>query len=102
MIIEKKYNLIMNDFYKITKFDNLEKICNKFNLSKEILIEYNKNSNFENGDYIFIPFKNNIIHIVKPGETLKSIADEYGTTVSSIIDKNKIKYIFIGMKLIIE
>ncbi|MFP3895378.1 MAG: LysM peptidoglycan-binding domain-containing protein [Anaerolineales bacterium] len=33
-----------------------------------------------------------VVHVVKPGETLYSIAERYGTTVLAIIDKNDLPY----------
>lgn len=53
------------------------------------------------GDRILIVKNNSKIHVVKPSETLKSIAIKYGVEEKDICHKNNIKQIFVGQHLVI-
>lgn len=51
------------------------------------------------------PQNNEIIYIVKRGDTLSQIAQDYGVTIQSIVDNNNIQnpnLIFVGQKLVIK
>jgi len=96
--------------YKVTKGDSLWGISQKYNLSLDLILSYNQikekdilslgqiikipQDNFQNTDYI--------IHIVKKGETLWSIAQKYNLTVNSIAVTNSmvnLELISIGQKI---
>jgi murein DD-endopeptidase MepM/ murein hydrolase activator NlpD len=89
-----------NEFisYKVTKGDSLWSISQKYNVSLDLILSYNQikekdilslgqiiripQDNFQNADYI--------VHIVKKGETLWSIAQEYNLSVDLILATNNI------------
>lgn len=96
--------------YKVTKGDTLWSISQKYNTSLELILAYNNikekdilslgqlikipNNNFQTTDYI--------IHIVKKGETLWSIARRYNLKVNSILTTNNIinpELISVGQKI---
>lgn len=95
---------------KVTKGDSLWSISQKYNVSLDLILSYNNikekdilslgqiikipQDNFQNTDYI--------IHIVKKGETLWSIAQKYNLTVNSIAVTNSmvnLELISIGQKI---
>ena len=55
----------------------------------------------QEGKYSIIKNKKELIHIVKPNESLKMIADKYNKTEEEIYEKNKVRTIFIGQQLLI-
>lgn len=76
-----------------------EDFCYKHCVSTNCL-----NSNQENfrvGEYVLINNKPTKVHIVKPKDTLQSIAIKYDVSVEKIKEKNKINAIFIGQQLFI-
>ena len=100
-MITKIENLSKDDiFYKVGYKENAETISKKFNITEKDL----KIDNYEEiieGDYLYIPFKNSAVHIVKPTETLEQIAKMHNVSVNHIKKKNNIEMIFVGMKLYI-
>jgi len=96
--------------HQVTKGDTLWSISRKYNTSLELILAYNNikekdilslgqfvkipNNNFQTTDYI--------IHVVKKGETLWSIARRYERKVNSILTKNNItnpELISVGQKI---
>ncbi|WP_221391353.1 M23 family metallopeptidase [Dyadobacter sp. NIV53] len=47
-------------------------------------------SEFESGDAVPVSYKRSILHKVRSGDTLSSIAGKYGVSISSIAKKNRI------------
>lgn len=81
--------------------------CSKYELTKQLNICENciltsrSGDNINKGDYVFVDFCPNKIYIVKPKDTIASIARKLNITEESIIKKNDIKAIFIGQQIII-
>lgn len=90
--------------YFVKASDTLSSIANKFCVSVISLRRdnnLNNNEEVEEGDILWIRQKNAFCHIVKPVETLKDIAAQYGVTEEYIKKTNGIESIFIGQKLFI-
>lgn len=100
---EIKYinNYFDKELYCINKDGTIIEDFIKDNNLKTLNVIY-ENKNLKNGDLVIVENCNYIIHIVLPGETLDSIAQKYNTTIDDIINKNKIKNIFIGQQVIIR
>ena len=96
--------------YKVTKGDSLWSISQKYNISLDLILSYNQIKQkdiLSLGQIIKIPqdnFQNAdcIVHIVRKGETLWSIAQKYNLTVNSIAVTNgmvNLELISIGQKI---
>jgi len=82
--------------------ETLKTIAEKFNVSEEILKQFNKVEKLQIGDRLLVPIDVKYMHVVKPMETLQSISKTYQTTPEKIKDDNKISSaIFIGQQLLI-
>ena len=99
-----------NNYYIVKKGDTLYSISRKFNIPVEELKSINNliNDLLSIGQQLLITSNNviegeNIEYIVKPGDTLYSIARNNNTTVSQLADLNNLKstILTIGQKLII-
>lgn len=94
--------------YTVKKGDNLYSIASNYNISLEDLINFNEKGStiLHIGDELLIPKKQqteNIVYIVKPGDTLYNIAKRYNLSVDTLkelnnLDNNMLK---IGSELII-
>ena len=83
VIVEGNYNLL--DFIKASEIQTYSIVCEKEIPSK--------------GDYVIFKQNYEIIHIVKPNETLAYIATKYCTTEEKIRKDNNITKLFIGKQL---
>lgn len=91
------------EFYRVKKEDALTGVMNKFDVSATSIIRNNPSIDFYEGEVVKILKQRDLIHIVKPMETLESIAKTYNTTSENLIDFNnlKSKRVFIGQKLVV-
>lgn len=102
-------NQILPSVYIVRKGDTLSKIAEMYNTTYQELAKYN---NIENpnliypGEEIKIPNNSNqIVYIVKPGDTLSGIAEKYNTTYQELAKTNNIEnpnLIYPGQKIVIE
>ena len=102
-------NQILMSVYIVRKGDTLSKIAEMYNTTYQELAKYN---NIENpnliypGEEIKIPNNSNqIVYIVKPGDTLSGIAEKYNTTYQELAKTNNIEnpnLIYPGQKIVIE
>lgn len=92
-------DFLLKDIYRVEEDCNIENFIKKNDLEKFLVIY--ENGYLKEGDCVFIKKNKDIIHVVKPNETLHNIAFLYGTTEDNIKTKNKITHIFIGQQLII-
>ena len=97
MIEEVKEDLFL--CLKIKEETSIQDFCFKNNIYYANVVFNSKD--FKKGDRILFCVKSGIVHIVKPAETIKSIAQKYGVEESEILLKNKVKTIFIGQQLYI-
>lgn len=89
--------------------DTLWKIAQKYGVTVQAIVEENKldmNAYIWVGQQLIIPKAQVVakVHTVQSGDTLWRIAQQYGTTVQAIIDKNKLDpnaYIWVGQQIII-
>lgn len=79
--------------------------CSKQEVSKTYSINLNNiysPCNFiRQGEYFILNNNPSIIYVVKPKDTLLSIANKFNISVETIKEKNKINNIFIGQQLVI-
>lgn len=98
-------------YYTVQKGDSLWSIANKYNVTVDDLIETNNlsSNNLQVGQVLRIPNKttppneNTIIYTVQRGDSLWSIASEYGVTVDIIKELNNLtsNTLQIGQQLVI-
>ncbi len=99
-------------FYIVKQNDTLSKIANMYNTTYQKLADYN---NIKNPDLIFVGQKiiipsncNKITYVVKSGDTLSSIANDYNTTWQKLYKDNIVvigdnpNLIYPGQKLTIN
>lgn len=86
--------------YKLELGETLESVCARYGWSFEHLCKTNKITNAVCGDRIIVDASVKI-HIVKPRETLSSIAEKYETTVESLKEKNNCETVFLGQQLFV-
>lgn len=84
-------------FYQVKDGENLQILMSKFNLP----ISAFECRQFEAGDVIVIDFSPQIIHVVKPAQTIFDIAKIYDKEPNYLLQKNGCDTIFVGQKLII-
>jgi hypothetical protein len=84
---------------KIKEDIDILDFCFKNNICYDCVI-FNKKE-LKRGDRILFCVKSGIVYVVKPLDTIKSIADKYGVPPEEILIKNKTKTIFIGQQLYI-
>lgn len=91
--------------YFVKAGDTLTTVAKKFCVSKEGLCYDNdinvQTEELKEGDILWVRRRNSAIHIVKPIETIESIALKYNVTIEHIKKLNNIENIFIGQRLII-
>ena len=92
-------DFLLNELYIVEEDCNIKEFVKK-NALKNFLLLY-ENINLKVGDYVFVKKNKNTIHIVRPNETLDSIAMLYNTTAKNLMVKNNIKKVFIGQQLLI-
>ena len=90
--------------YFVKANDTLSSIADKFCVKKEDLAFDNDiklSEKIEDGDIIWIRKRNTAIHIVKPLETIETIAKKYNVTIAHIKQLNNVDTVFIGQRIII-
>lgn len=97
-----------NIIYTVVKGDTLSAIASKYGTTYQKLADYNNIANpnvISVGQKIKIPTltkSQEIVYVVKKGDTLSGIAKKYNTSVSKLIELNKIKnpnLIIVGQKI---
>ena len=102
-------NEIDNSIYIVKAGDNLYSIANKYNVSVDELKQINglTSNNLSIGQRIKIPMKDNIdtsnYYIVKPLDTLYSIANKYNMSVQELKSINNLNTdnLYVGQKLLL-
>ncbi len=96
--------------YTVSSGDTLYGIANKYNTTVNDLIEYNNlsSTNLSIGQKLLIPSTNNEqnnydTYMVKSGDTLYKIANQYNTTVDNLMNINNLStnLLSIGQKLLV-
>lgn len=91
------------EFYRVGKDDNLTTIMAKFEVGANSIIRNNPSIGFYEGEVVKILKQRDLIHIVRPMETLEGIAQTHGIASETLIDINNLKSnrVFIGQKLVV-
>ena len=99
-----KYKGTKFDYYQVTINDNLNTISKKFNVTPNKVVRNNTNVDFYEGEVVKIIYDDSNIYIVKPLETLSTIAEKYNTSVEELVKLNNLKStrLFIGQHLTIK
>ncbi len=103
-IIARKYNLNLGKLYQLNSLENFDTI----EVGDEVVVGYEDLK--QKKEVSSIDVKSTVVsvvkmnHIVSSGDTLYSIAKQYGKSVSEIKSMNNLKSntIFIGQRLFIE
>lgn len=83
------------------KDETLEEISLRYKIPKSAILNYNKISDINLGDYIVIPKISGRFYKVQPFDTLEKISKKFDVTVHEILKKNNITKIFPFMEIII-
>lgn len=88
--------------YQVQNGETINEISNRFANCK--IIRNNPNIDLYDGEIIKVVRQSHKSHIVKPMETLDSIAKQYNLTQEHIMNINNLnsKRLFIGQTLIVE
>ena len=106
-ILKIPMNNSNTNIYKVEKGDTLYKIAQKYNITIDQLKNANNLNNniLSIGQELKIPINTseNVTYTIKKGDTLYSIAKEFGTTVSALTDLNNLSttVLSIGQKLLL-
>ncbi len=86
--------------YYILKYnENLNDVAKKFGVNLSSLKVYNMVDDAEEGDVIFFPQSSSNVYVVKPADTIKSIAKQFNLTESEVLQKAKTTKLFIGQRI---
>ena len=90
-----------NIWYRVQKNDTLESIASNFNISAASIMRNNPTIELYEGEMVKILFGTKTSHVVKPMETLASIAQKYNVGVEQIVKINNLTShrVFIGQIL---
>ena len=88
----------MKFVYRVKANDTVLSIANNFSLSPEDLLSVNqiKRENVVEGTLLLIEKKQGIKYVVKPFESVESIAKEFGVSPKVIREYNGIDIVFLG------
>ena len=91
-----------NLFYRVKNEDTLLKISAKFSVPAGVIAADNdlKKEPAE-GDILYISQVEGKAYMVKPEDTVYTIAEKFGVSPEEILLKNKIPYVFAGETIII-
>lgn len=96
------------EIYVVKKGDNIYSIAKKYNVSWEKIVSDNEITNPNKlvvGQTIVILFPQNV-HTVSQGETLRSIAGQYGVSVINLLQNNPsitdVNRLYAGQKIVIS
>ena len=98
---DKKLASYTDKFKKrLEEGETLDDIASFYKVSIDLIKSNNLGTeNLEEGDCLFLPFVNTVVHTVRPLETLSKIARMYNVSEKYILEKNGVKEIFVGQKL---
>ena len=114
IIVDNIYNPNNEDLYKrytVQKNDTIYSIAYNYGMTPNEVLEINNmlKDDIQIGETIFVYnnpplLTNEVIYIVKKGDSLYSIAQEYNTTIKQIMDLNHLDndFLSLGTKLFIK
>lgn len=88
-------------YYRVQPNDNLKNLIEKFNTSKDNIIRNNPQIDLYAGEVVLIKENEFNTHIVKPMQTLETVAKIYNITADKIIKDNALQTnkLYIGQQL---
>ena len=106
LISLSKPNVLLNNSYIVQNGDNISTLAINFGLYQDTIISYNKIANsrlLQIGRVLKIPNQDGILHTVRNGETLDSIAENYNTDteVLKIVNELFSNFVAVGTDLFI-
>ena len=89
-----------NVVYTVGENETLEKIATCLGVSKSYILQHNSETLYE-GKVLFLPEVDLKTYIVKPFDSLQSIAKDKNISVEELKTKNQLgsDYLFVGQKL---
>ena len=81
--------------------ETIKSIAKLYNNTESTLKQVNRVNEVEEGDVLLIRQKNQASYVVKPLDTLNSIAIKFGVSINHLKEVNNIEAVFIGQQLII-
>lgn len=89
---------------QVTKNDTLPSIMQQYSVGLNSIVRNNPQIDLYEGEIIKVVKNTRTIHIVKPMETLDTIAQKYDIKVANLIENNNLtsKRLFVGQTLIIK
>ncbi len=96
--LKSKYNSGMKKFfYRVQEGDSLNLIAQKFNAPiGRLIFNNNLTKEVSAGDIILIEQAENV-YLVKPLDTIESLAKKFNLAPQQILEKNHLEYIFFGL-----
>lgn len=93
-----------NMFVRVENGDNLTDILSRYQVKPSSIIRNNNTIDLYEGEIIKIICKRATEHIVKPAETLQSIAKLYNKNVDELVQINNLSSsrVFVGQRIIID
>lgn len=87
--------------YRVREDDSMVSLCERFNTSQENILRNNPKIKLYPGEWVQISVNDYLLHIVKPMESLKMIADKYAISQDKLIFDNNLNShkLFIGQRL---
>jgi murein DD-endopeptidase MepM/ murein hydrolase activator NlpD len=88
------YEAIRRTEYVVQDGDTISEIAEAFDLKTGTILSMNPIGDVRRmlpGTILYIPNRDGLFHSVAPGESLSSIATEYGVAVSAILDANDVE-----------
>ena len=84
-------------FYRVQEGDSLNLIAQKFNAPiGRLIFNNNLNKEVSAGDIILIEGADNV-YLVKPLDTIESLAKKFNLSPQQILQRNHLEYIFCGL-----
>ncbi|MCK9575258.1 MAG: LysM peptidoglycan-binding domain-containing protein [Clostridia bacterium] len=93
-----KYNIV----HRVINGETLESIAKKYTTTTQIIMQVNKIKSVSVGDRVFIPNQHTAIYIVKPLDTIETIAQKFNVTVDYVKQQSGgFDMLFIGQQIVI-
>lgn len=89
--------------YFVKQGETLTSIADKFKTTVDIIVEDNQLSEVSEGDILWIRNRNSMVYIVRPADTLSTVALKCNVTEQHIRELNKLQTdaLYVGQKLIL-
>lgn len=86
--------------YKVELGDNVKNIAEKYQTTPMVIIRINNlKREVEVGEFILIEKLFGIEYVVKPKDTIESIAKKFGCSAITLMTNNMTDFIFVGQKI---